>query len=66
MVLAEEGGRPAEGADGGEAGEGLGELGVEGGLGFEVEEAHLAGCAEVVFLEEVEDDEAEGDNGADV
>lgn len=66
VVVAQEGAGPAEGADRGEAGEGFGELRVQGGLHFEVEESDLAGGAEVVFLDEVEGEEADGDGGGDV
>lgn len=63
VVVGPEGGRPAEGADGRQAREGFGELRVERGLGLEVEQAQLARGAEVVLLDEVQGQEADGDGG---
>lgn len=51
----------SEGADGDEAGGGGDEVREERGLSFEVEEADLAGGLEVDTLEEVEDEDEEGD-----
>lgn len=55
-----------EGAQRGQAREDFEELCVDGGLGLEVEEAELAGGAEVAALEEVVEEEEGGKGGGDV
>ena len=66
MVLVEEGRRPAKGADRGEASKCFCELCVERGLGLKVEESNLAGGTEVVLLQDIEGDEADRYDGADI